>query len=549
MDSKITTIRIRRLAPAFLVMSLLLFVVLTPLHAQPKRVFDRPIHGLGSVHMDMSCVPGVSADFDRALALLHNFWYARALEAFTEVAQRDPDCAIAYWGAAKTYDHPFWDPPTRADESAAWALVQKGMRATRKSPRETMYLAAVAALYKEGGAGPKSARDQAYLDAMAAAYAGYPDDETKLFYGLALLATVKEGSKGFERQGLAAKLFEEVYAKNPGHPGVLHYLIHVYDDPGHATDGLKAARAYAAAAPAVPHAQHMPAHIFTPFGYWAGSATTNENAWRTSEADVKRAGESGAYRDFHALNYLQYAYLQLGRFRDAKRVTGIIEAQYGALSNKTTAPDTPDLQARHVRGRTIYALPDRVVYGYFDILTRFMVESGDWNAVTTVPLVAPSRDFRAMKLQLEAMAAAKRGDPRAAKAAADEVERLASEPGQHPLARAIIALQAKEAQAAAAQAAADQSRVIEMMTEAVAIEDSIEALSQPPYPIIPAHELYGTLLMEMKRPAEAAKHFTEALRRTPGRPIAVNAVDGGAYRRLPPGSTRPFRHTRARPLD
>src|SRR3989475_2912417 len=242
------------------------------------------------------------------------------------------------------------------------------------------------------------------------------------------------------------------------------------------------------------------------------------------EADVKRAGESGAYRDFHALNYLQYAYLQLGRFRDAKRVTGLIEAQYGALSNKTTAPDTPDLQARHVRGRTIYALPDRVVYGYFDILTRFMVESGDWNAVTTVPLVAPSRDFRAMKLQLEAMAAAKRGDPATAKTAADELERLASEPGQHPLAQMIITLQAKEAQAVAAHAAGDEPRVIAMMTNAVEIEDSIEALSQPPYPIIPAHELYGTLLMELRRPAEAAKHFAEALKRTPGRPMAVYGI-------------------------
>jgi tetratricopeptide (TPR) repeat protein len=504
--------------------ALALFLAPQALDAQSTPGSERPIAGLGHAHMDTSCSPGVSADFDRALALLHNFWYARALEAFTEVAQRDPDCAIAFWGAAKTYDHPFWDPPTRADESAAWALVQKGMRATRKSPREAMYLTAVAALYREGGAGPKSARDQAYLDAMAAAYAAYPDDETKLFYGLALLATVKEGSKGFEKQGLAAKLFEDVYAKNSRHPGVLHYLIHVYDDPGHAADGLKAARAYAATAPAVPHAQHMPSHIFTRLGYWAESAATNENAWRSSEADVQRAGESGAYRDFHALNYLQYAYLQQGRFRDAKRVTGIIESQYAALSNKTTAPDTPDLQARHVRGRTIYALPDRVAYGYFDMLTRFMVESGDWNALATVPLVARSRDFRAMKLQLEAMAAARRGDSRAAKAAADEVDRLASEPGQHPLAQTIITLQAKEAQAVAAHAAGADSAAIQMMTDAVAIEDSIEALSQPPYPIIPAHELYGTLLMEMKRPAEAAKHFTEALRRTPGRPMAVYGV-------------------------
>src|SRR5438445_10645580 len=194
--------------------ALVLFLEPHALYAQSAPVSERPIAGLGHAHMDTSCSPGVSADFDRRLPLLHNFWYARALEAFTEVAQRDPDCAIAYWGAAKTYDHPFWDPPTRSDESAAWALVQKGMRATRKSPRERMYLAAVAALYKDGGAGPKSARDQAYVDAMASAYAAYPDDETKLFYGLALLATVKEGSKGFERQGLAAKLFEEVYAKN-----------------------------------------------------------------------------------------------------------------------------------------------------------------------------------------------------------------------------------------------------------------------------------------------------------------------------------------------
>ena len=474
--------------------------------------------------MDISCSPGVRADFDRALALLHNFWYARALEAFTDVAQRDPDCAMAYWGAAMTYNHPFWDAPTRADEAAAWALVQKGARATRTSPRESMYLAAVAALYTDGGAGSKSARDQAYVEAMAAVSADYPDDESKLFYGLALLGTVEEGSKGFERQGLAAKLFEDVYSKKPQHPGALHYLIHVYDDPDHAANGLKAARAYAATAAAVPHAQHMPSHIFTRLGYWTESAKTNENAWRTSEADVKRAAESGAHRDFHSLNYLQYAYLELGRFRDARRVTALAEAQYRTLSDTTTAPDTPDLQARHVRGRTIYALPDRVAYAYFDMLTRLIVESGDWSRLPTVPLVAPSRDFRAMKLQLEAMAAAQRGDPSAARAAADEVEQLAGESGQHPLAQAIITLQAKEAQAVAAQAAGDDSRVIEIMTEAVAIEDSMEALSQPPYPIIPAHELYGTLLMELKRPAEAAKHFAETLRRTPGRPRAVYGI-------------------------
>src|SRR5438046_1268631 len=159
--------------------ALVLFLTPHALYAQSTPASERPIAGLGHAHMDTSCSPGVSADFDRALALLHNFWYARALEAFTEVAQRDPDCAIAYWGAAKTYDHPFWDPPTRSDESAAWALVQKGMRATRKSPRERMYLAADAALYKDGGPGAASPSDQAYVDGMGTACATHPGAATQ----------------------------------------------------------------------------------------------------------------------------------------------------------------------------------------------------------------------------------------------------------------------------------------------------------------------------------------------------------------------------------
>ena len=326
--------------------------------------------GVGHAHMDISCSPAVSRNFDVALALLHNFWYPRALSTFNQIIQADPQCAMAYWGAAMTYNHPFWDAPTQTDEQSAWALVQKGMNAKEKSPREKMYIDAVAALYREGGAGKKSARDQAYMNAMAAAYARYPDDQTKLFYALSILATIEEGSPWSAQQELAAKLIEQVYTDDPRDPGALHYMIHAYDDPVHATQGLKAARAYAEAAPAVPHALHMPSHIFTRLGYWDESAATNEKAWHASESDVKRDGESGAYRDFHSLNYLQYAYIQLGRYQDAKRLTGIFAAQYKALPNKATHPDTPDLEVRHLRGRTIYALPDRVVYGYFDTLAR-----------------------------------------------------------------------------------------------------------------------------------------------------------------------------------
>jgi tetratricopeptide (TPR) repeat protein len=420
-----------------------------------------------------------------------------------------------------TYNHPFWDPPSQDDETAAWALVQKGLAAKEDSPREKLYLDAVAVLYKDAGAGTKSSRDAQYRDAMAAVYAKYPDDETSLFYGLSILGAIPEGSTGFEQQGRAAQIFENVYSRHPDHPGALHYLIHAYDDPEHAQLGLKAARAYAKSAPAVPHALHMPSHIFTRLGYWDESAATNLRAWNASEADVKRAHQSGAYRDFHNLSYLEYAYIQLGRYRDAQSTVDIIAAQYRGLSSKTTAPDTAELQSRHVRGRTIYAVPDRVVYGYFDMLTRLLVESGRWDEAAKIPLVVASRDFQAVKLQWEAKAAAVRKDPEAASAAAAKLVSLSQEPGQNPFVKRIIELQAAEAEAFAAAAAGHADNSVAKLKEAAAIEDSIDDLSQPPYPVIPATELCGNLLLELDRPAEARIYFEKTLNRTPNRPKAV----------------------------
>jgi tetratricopeptide (TPR) repeat protein len=490
-------------------------------NAKQQHPYSAQEEGFGRVHMEISCSTTVGADFDRALALLHNFWYARARMRFNEVAKNDPGCAMAYWGAAMTYNHPFWDPPSKGDETAAWALVQKGISAPEASAREKLYLAAVAALYEDGGAGSKSFRDQNYRDAMAAAYAQYPDDETALFYGLSILGAMPEGSEGFEQQKQAAKLFEAVYAHHPDHPGALHYLIHAYDDPEHAEQGLPAARAYAQSAAAVPHALHMPSHIFTRLGYWDESAATNLKGWEISEADVKRAGESGAYRDFHNLNYLEYAYIQLGRFRDAQHTVDIVTAQYQALADKKTAPDSPDLESRHVRGRTIYAVPDRVVYGYFDMLTRLVVEAGRWNEVANIPLVVSSRDFQAVKLQWEAKSAEVRRDAQTAKAAATKLITLSQEPGQHPFAKLIFTLQAREAEAFSAQAAGDSESAMTKLKEAVAIEDSIDDLSQPPYPVIPATELCGDLLLDLKQPAEATKYFEKTLKRTPNRPKAI----------------------------
>ena len=165
--------------------------------------------------------------------------------------------------------------------------------------------------------------------------------------------------------------------------------------------------------------------------------------------------------------------------------------------------------------------PDRVVYGYFDMLARLTVESGRWGDVATIPLVVQSRDFRAVKLQWEARAAAVRKDAPAAQRAAATLLSLSQEPNQHPFAKLIITLQAKEAQVFASQASGNDADAVAKMKEAVAIEDSIDDLSQPPYPIIPAHELFGALLMELNRPTDAREQFQQTLKRTPGRPKAI----------------------------
>jgi tetratricopeptide (TPR) repeat protein len=229
-------------------------------------------------------------------------------------------------------------------------------------------------------------------------------------------------------------------------------------------------------------------------------------------------------RDFHALNYLSYNYLELGRYADAKKAVDLFAAQYAAIKNRKTAPDSQALQARHVRGRTIFALPDRVLYGYFDTFARFIVESESWREVPKLPLIAPSSDFVVMTLHLEVMAAAKRKDAATAKTKAAEMMARASAPGQHPFVQQILTIQAREAAAVAAHAAGDGAGVVTEMDAAVAIEDAIDSLPQPPYPIIPAHELYGSMLMDMGRPAEARRHFEETLRRTPGRPKAIVGI-------------------------
>ena len=263
---------------------------------------------LGSILFPNSGSPQAQAPFLRGVLLLHNFAYPQAKDAFVEAQKIDPNFALAYWGEAMTYNHPLWN---QVD-------VDKGRRAIDRAKdlhmtaRERGYIEAVQALY---GAGERKQRDYAYEKAMERLARSNPDDvEAQLFWALSILGS-REWHQLDERRSIAAAaILEPLFPTHSDHPGVLHYLIHAYDDPIHAPLGLRAARLYAKVASSAPHALHMPSHIFLQLGMWEDAARSNEAAYALS----KEWGEP----DMHSLSWLQYVYLQQRRYADAKRLIG-----------------------------------------------------------------------------------------------------------------------------------------------------------------------------------------------------------------------------------
>src|SRR5690349_9626268 len=270
---------------------------------------------LGTVAFSTSATnPKAQALFERGVAALHSFWYEEAADAFRAARELEPSFAMAYWGEAMTHNHPIW---MEQDREAALAIL-KQLPKEAGTPREREWLAALDALYGEGD---KHARDNAYERAMTVLAARYPDDlEAQAFRALAILGTISRDAEDARKQIRAAAVLEPLLPRAPEHPGVLHYLIHAYDDPLHAPLGLRAAQRYARVAPAAHHALHMPSHIFLQLGMWNEAAASNEQSFAASKAWVERAKLASSKRDLHSLAWLQYIYLQQGRRDEAKRL-------------------------------------------------------------------------------------------------------------------------------------------------------------------------------------------------------------------------------------
>ncbi|MEA2561220.1 MAG: hypothetical protein QOH06_2724 [Acidobacteriota bacterium] len=316
-----------------------LSVLLVFLALAPAQAAD-----LGRVDFPTSGKPEAQAHFLRGVAALHSFWYDEAADAFRDAQKADPAFALAYWGEAMTYNHPIWG---EQDLEAAKAVLARAAKAP--TDREKAWLAAVEALYGEG---EKPARDRAYAEAMRALHERWPDDlEAASFYALSLIGPALTGGQtGPDRDRelmKAAGVLEVFFDRNPEHPGVVHYLIHAYDDPVHAPLGLRAARTYAKVAPSAHHALHMPSHIFVQLGQWAETSASNEASWAASVDWVKRRNLPVDKRDFHSLSWLAYSYLQQGRLRKAEEMLEIVRQAARESDSPRVASALEGMEARH----------------------------------------------------------------------------------------------------------------------------------------------------------------------------------------------------------
>jgi hypothetical protein len=282
---------------------------------------------LGTVHFPVSCSASVQKPFARGVALLHSFWYEEAEKEFLQIASDDPSCAMAHWGVAMSIWHQLWNEPDAKviarGLSEANAAQKLGEKAT---PRESAYIAAIAAFYGNSEKLDNAARVKAYADGMKNVHERFPDDhEAAVFYALSLLASELHNDETFANRLAAAKILEPLFAAQPDHPGVAHYLIHAYDKPQLAERGIPAARRYAQVAPAAPHALHMPSHIFARVGLWQDDIKSNlASVAATRKTAAMHMGGEG--HQFHAMNFLFYAYLQSGREAEAKALMDEVKA-------------------------------------------------------------------------------------------------------------------------------------------------------------------------------------------------------------------------------
>jgi hypothetical protein len=479
-------------------------VLVTPVLAQHEHPAGDPTK-LGKVSFPVSCEPSVQPQFSSAVAMLHSFWYEKASDTFAAVAQKDPTCGMAYWGIAMTYYHPIWPAPGPADLKAGAAAAEKAKLAGAKTQRERDYIAAIQTFYTDADKLDHRTRALAYEKAMDQLQARYSDDhEAAIFHALALLATAPPTDKTYVNQKKAGAILEPLFVEQPEHPGIAHYIIHAYDYPPLAPRALDAARRYAKIAPDSPHALHMPSHIFTRLGLWQESIESN----LISEASAQKNNAPG--NELHAKDYLIYAYLQGAQDGEAKRA---LEAP---------PPGRPE-DPQYVNW--LYAMGTSPA--------RYAVERHQW--AEAAALQVPPNTFPGGRLAwteanlyfARALGASRTGNTEAAR---NDVQQLASlrdtlAQGNEQYWADQVDIQRESAAAWITLAEGKREEALTQMRAAAEHEDRTDKNNVTPGVIVPARELLGEMLLELKQSAQAMTEFEATLRTAPNR---FNALAGAA---------------------
>ena len=468
-----------------------------------------PTAALGTIDFPSSAKPAAQAPFLTGVKALYNFEFDIAAEAFQQAEKADPGFALAYWGEAMSFNHPLWAEQDLASARKVMErLAPTAAARSAKAPagKERDLIEAEDILF---GAGDKLARDIAYADAMQRMHAKYPaDDELSVMYALALLGTARPGEKSTRTAMQAAAIAGDVFQRHPQHPGAAHFIIHAFDDPDHAILGLKAARAYSKIAPSAAHAVHMPTHIFVQLGMWDDVIASNIVAYKAAVDLADRKNLPRGREDFHTLSWLQYAYLQEGKFDEAAK-------------NVETAKAVADKDPANPRIRD----------GYASMKARQIVETEKWEKLplTAGPVRdggAPGYDGNAAYVFAAGVSAANLDDLATANVALDRLRaiRTQAESGSNAYRARPFAIMEKEMAAVIAVKQKDPAAAERLLKEATQIELALDAPSGPADPIKPSFELFGMLLTNLNRPAEAAAQFGESLKRMPNRRAALEGL-------------------------
>ena len=453
---------------------------------------------LGTVHFPISCVVDVQAQFERGVALLHSFWYEEAEKQFNQIVQEDPHCAMAHWGVAMSLWHQLWNHPDRKTIKKGLLEVKKAKALHSTDDRERGYISAIDAFY--GGSKDRSyhARADAYTKAMETAYQRHPEDrEGAAFYALALLASAPDRDTTFANEKKAGAILETLFAEEPNHPGIAHYIIHSYDSPQLAQMGLPAARSYAKIAPAAPHALHMPSHIFARLGLWQDDIDSNlaSIAATRKTAALHMGGES---HQFHAMDFLEYAYLQSGREADAQRLIEEIKSM----------PEMKD---------PMYGADfDPRTYALVAFSARYDLELHHWSDAASLPLVpGASAGDNSVTYWARAIGAARSGNAAEARQDIAEIEHIRKTLAKHKKTGFLdeIVSDQKEAQAWLDYSEGNHDQALKAMR---GIAEKQEAEGDEPL-AIPAREMLADMLADMNQPAQALAEYETDLKFNPNR--------------------------------